>query len=394
MSIKLGIGISAKLDSFSAGKESARNALYQLATSEVDIAIVFMSPIFEQQIVIKAVRSITGYAPLIGCSSAGTITNSGVFRNSVAVCLISSDSSMFSCAVGHNLSKNPRLAGSQAAKLSSNLKNVTNQIYIMLSDCLSSNMADILRGVQEIRGTSFPIIGGSVIDDLSFQKSHQYFNNNVYNDSVVGLLIGGDIKISAGNAHGWQPIGKPHNITKARLNVIKEIDSRRASELYEKYLGKSYDKLRVEGMAKLGCIYPLGMQLEEKKDYLVRIPLKIDDNGNIILNAEMPERKNINLMIGDKHLALEATKKACTQALTGIKRSSIKFALVFSDMGRLPLLGKDSQNEIEIIKEMLGKNVPFFGCYTCGVYSSMNLQEYQGQFYFHSQTISITVFLE
>jgi len=242
MSTRLGIGISTKLDSFSAGKEAARNALYQLARPEVDIAIVFISPIFEQQIVIKAVRSITGYAPLVGCSSTGTIASSGVFRNSVAVCTISSDSSRFSCAVGHNISKNPRLAGSQAARLSSNLKNVTKQVYIMLSDCLSGNMADILRGAQEIRGTSFPIIGGAAIDDLGFQKSYQYFNNNIYSDSVVGILMGGDIRIGIGNAHGWQPIGKPHKITKARLNVIKEIDGRRASELYEEYLDKSYDE--------------------------------------------------------------------------------------------------------------------------------------------------------
>jgi hypothetical protein len=394
MDIKAGIGVSAKLDSSVAAREAARIALHQLGGRDVDIVIIFISPIFEQQAVIRAVRSITGYAPLIGCSSAGTITNLGVFRNSIAVCILSSDSCKFSCAIGRNVIKNSRLAGSEAAKLSSNIINVTKQLYIMFSDCLLGNTADILRGAQEIRGTSFPIIGGSATDDLRFQKSYQYLKDSIYTDSVVGLLMGGNIKIGTGTAHGWQPIGKPHSITKAKVNIIKQIDGNRAYELYEQYLDKSYNELITGGIARLGCSYPIGMRLDEKKEFLIRIPLKIDDNGSIILNAEIPEHKNINLMIGDKRSLLEATKKACTQALTGIRKSSIKFAFVFSDIGRLQLLRNDSQQEVNIIKQMIGKDIPFFGCYTCGMYAPIDFLKYHGRSYIHSQTISITLFSE
>lgn len=394
MSTRLSIGVSTKLDSFVAGKEAARDVLHQVSKLEINTILLFISPIFEQQIVIKAVRSVLGYAPLIGCSSTGAITNSGLFRNSVAVCAISSKSCSFSYGLGRNISKNARLAGNEAAKSSSTIENVTKQVYMMFSDCMSGNMADVLRGAQEIRGTSFPIIGGSSIDDLEFQKSYQYLNDNIYRDSVVGLLMGGNINIGVGNAHGWKPIGKPHKITKAKFNLIKEIDGKRAYELYSKYLEKTYNELKSEGIAKLGSSYPIGTQLGEKKEYLIRIPLKIEDNGSIILNAEVPERKDINLMIGDKVSALEAAKKACEQAMRGIRKSSVRFAIVFSDIGRLQLLRKDTQAEIDIIKETIGPDIPFFGCYTCGVYAPIDLQEYQGQSYFCSQAISITVFSE
>ena len=385
-------GISTKLDSFTAGKEAARYVHYQLSRREPDILIVFISTIFDQQETIKGIRSIIKDAPLVGCSTAGNITTSGAIRDSVMVCAIVSSSMSFSCGVGTGISKNPRLAGRKAIKQSLDLKDIKKQVYIIFSDFVSGNSTDVLRGIQEILGTGFPIIGGSAIDNLQFQRSFQYLNNNIYTDSVVGLLIGGDTNIGLGKAHGWQPIGKPHKITRARLNVVREIDRRRAIQLYEEYLGKTSDELKVEGIAKIGASYPLGMRIKEQKEYLIRTPLKIDDSGGLILSAEIPEREDINLMIGDKNLTLDATKKACIEALKNINKSRIKFAIVFSDVARLQLLREDSQKEIEIIKDILGKDIPFFGCYTYGEYAPINIHEYTRQSYFQNQTISIAVF--
>ena len=102
----------------------------------------------------------------------------------------------------------------------------------------------------------------------------------------MGLLISGGIDISVGKAGGWQPIGKPHKITKARSNIVKEIDNRAAIELYEEYFGKSRKELKNEGIGKLAINYPLGIKMQGKKKYLIRAPLKLEDNGSLVLNAE------------------------------------------------------------------------------------------------------------
>ena len=394
MDTLIGIGVSTKLDSFAAGKEAAKNAAYQLESHHANILIVFISPIFDQEEAIQGIRSIIPETPLIGCSTAGTITAFGALRNSIGVCAIKSDTMSFSCGAGNDISKNPRLAGNEAAKQSSKLKEVARQLYIMFCDGLSGNATDILRGAQEIFGTSFPIIGGTSSDDFQFQKTYQYFNDTIYTDSVVGLLVSGNAKLGIGKSHGWQPIGKPHIITKARSNIIKEIDKKRAVELYEDYLGKSYNELTTEGIAKLGFSYPLGIQPREKTEYLTRVPLKIEEGGSLTLSAEIPERTDINLMIGDRGMALEAAKNACLEASRGIKPSKIKFVLIFSDIARLQLLRKGPQTEVEIIKDIFGKNIPFFGCYTCGEYAPLDVQEHKGQFYFHNQVISVTTISE
>lgn len=394
MKTLIGVGVSTNLDSFTAGKEAARTAFYQLSRHNPEILIVFISPIFNQLDVIKGVRSVIEEAQMIGCSTAGSITTYGSVRYSVTVCAISSESIDFTCGIGHNISKNSRTAGSKAAKESVQPNNASRQFYLIFCDGLSGNSTDILRGAQEELGTSFPILGGPASDDLNFQQTFQYFNNHIYTDSAVGLLVKGRLEIGIGKAHGWQSIGKPHKITNSGANTVKSIDKKIAVEFYAEYLGKDFDELKREGIAKLGSSYPLGAPIKQKGDYLIRAPLRINDNGSLTLSAEMPESENISLMIGDKNSLLDATKQACKEALENIKRSKIDFAIIFSDIGRLQLLRKDSQDEIAIIKEALGNDVPFFGCYTCGVYAPIDTQDDNRQSCFQNQAISVAVFAE
>ncbi len=386
MATILGNGISTKLDSFAAGKEAAQIAHYRIGKRNANIVIVFISTIFDQELAIKGIRSVIRDVPLIGCSSAGSITNSGIFRGSISVSLIKSETISFSLGIAKGVSRNARSAGHEVAKqvLSKSIRSKTTKSLMMFSDNLSGNSADILRGAQEMMGTSFPIIGGGATDELCFQKTYQYINNNIYTNSVAGLLFSGDINIGVGRAHGWQPVGKPHRITRSSSNILKEIDRRAAIELYEEYLGKPFEELKELGLGKLGVSYPIGIRLKEKNEYLVRPPLKTGDNGSLILNAELSEGEDINLMIGDKNMALEATRKACMEAMGNIQNRNIKFITCFSNIGRYQLLRENSIKEIEIIKEIFGENIPIFGFYSYGEYASN----------FQNQAISIAAFSE
>jgi hypothetical protein len=313
------------------------------------------------------------------------MTIEGALKESVAVFCISSDAISFSSGVGNKVSKNARLAGHQAAReaLSNSSKDKMKQVFLMFSDGLSGNGADILRGAQEALGTGFRIIGGSASDELGFRETYQYINNNVLTNSVVGLLITGNIYLETGTADGWRPIGKPHTITKAKSNIIKEIDKRAAVEIYEEYFGKSLEELKNIGIGKLGISYPLGIKMKEKDKFLMRAPLKVEDKGSLFLSADIPEGEIVSLMIGDKNLALKTTKGVCIEIASAIQKQRVKFIMVFSDIGRYLLLRQDAYKEIEIIKEIFGDNIPIIGCYTYGGYAS-----------FHNQGLSITAFSE
>ena len=389
--------VSTKLDSFAAGREAAQSAYYQLGRREPDAVITFISTIFDQKETIKGIRSVIRNAPLAGCSSAGSITASGPLRGSISVFAIYSDSIYFSFGIGKNISKNARLAGHKAASkaLAGSVKNKTTKAYMLFSDSLSGNGANILRGSQEVLGTSFPIIGGFAADELCFQKTYQYLDNDIYTDSAVGVLISGDVNIGIGKAHGWQPIGKPHKITRVRSNIVREIDRKVAIEFYEDYFGKSFQELKDMGIGKLGVSYPLGVKMEGGNDYLIRAPLKVEDNGSLLLSSEIPEGKDVNIMIGDKNQALAAVKTACLEASSGIQKQNIKFIAVFNDIARYNLLRKDSSKETELIKEVFGRDIPIMGFYTYGEYASSNVYGQRKEWSnFHNQAFSIAIFSE
>ncbi|MDP2910889.1 MAG: FIST N-terminal domain-containing protein [Candidatus Omnitrophota bacterium] len=387
MATVIGTGISTKLDSFMAGKEAALSSYYQIGRSDPSIIITFISAIFDQEAVIKGIYSVIRDTPLVGCSSAGSISIHGSHKDSVAVFIISSNSIEFSCGIGYDISKNSRLAGSKAAKQAYSHAHNIKQAYIMLSDSLAGNNTDTLRGSQEILGTRFPIIGGGA--------AYQYINNEIFTDSTAGVLVSGDIRLGIGKSIGWQPIGKPHKVTKAKLNIIKEIDKKIAVELYEEYFEKSFEEIKNEGIAKLGINYPIGIRLANKdRDYLTRVPLGIEENGSLILNGDIREGEDISLMIGDKDLILESARKASMEALNDIKNAKIKFALVFSDIARLLLLRKDADKEIDIVKEVIGRNIPILGCYTSGEYAPFDTAELKGQCHFNNHSISVVLFSE
>ncbi len=395
MATVIGTGISTKLDPLAAGKEAALSAYYQIGKKYPSIIITFISTIFNQNIVIKGIHSVIKNVPLVGCSSIGTISSYGSHRDSVAVFIISSDSIEFSCGVGHEISKSPHLAGHKAGKQALNSTHNPKQAYLMFSDSLSGDSADILRGSQEALGTSFPIGGGGACNKSYTEKTYQYMDNEIYTDSVVGVLLSGDIKLSMGQSSGWQPIGKPHKITKAKSNIIKEIDKKIAVEIYEEYFEKSFEELKNEGIRKLGLSYPIGThRIGGDKEYLTRVPLMIGENGALVLNAAVQEDEDISLMIGDKELALESVKTAVLKAANNIKSAKIKFAIMFSDISRLLLLRKDAHKEIDIVKEIIGKNTPILGCYTFGEYAHFNTEGSKGQCHFNNQSVSIMLFSE
>ncbi len=397
MATVIGTSISVKLDSFMAGKEAALSAYHQIGKNDPGIIITFISTIFDQEAAIKGIHSIIRDAPLIGCSSIGSISSYGPHKDSVAVFMISSDSIRFSCGTGDKVSKNSRLAGSKAAMktLDSTRKSGPKQAYMMFSESMSGNSADILRGSQEVLGTSLFIIGGGACNKSCLQQTYQYMDTERKTDSVTGVLISGDMRLGIGKSNGWQPIGKPHKVTMAKSNTIKEIDGKIAVEIYEEYFEKSFDELKNEGICKLGINYPIGIrQMDGNKEYLTRVPLAIEGNGFLILNGDIQEGEDVSLMIGDKDLVLESAKKAATEAMNAIEGAKINFAVMFSDIGRLLLLRNDAYKEIEIVKETIGRNIPILGCYTFGEYAPFNTTESMGESRFTNHSISIILFSE
>ena len=370
MAIHAGVSFSRQQDPYAAGYEACRHAMERAGVSNVDLVVVFSSVSFEQPEVIRGIREASGGAPLVGCSDAGEITNEGPNQHGVAVMAISSDQMSFHTGLGKDIKNGAKEAGQAVAKEIQKKAKDTEPLraFVMLPDVLSGNGADIVRGVLEVLGEHFPVVGGAAGDDFVFEKTYEYRDGEVFSGAVAGVGLAGKFSMGAGVRHGWVPIGNPMKVTKAKGSVVDELDNRPAVSIYEDYFGEKAEDLRKEPLARMAITYPLGIKLPGMEEYLIRDPITVDEKGALTCAAEIPEGSEIRLMIGSREKAIEAAQDAARKLMRDFEQqgSKPKFVLMFNCIAREKLFGQRAKEEIEAVMHIIGKEVPLLGFYTYG----------------------------
>lgn len=354
-------------DAAEAGHEAAERARAQLAAPGPHLALVFASSWFDQSALLQGVRSVLHKTALIGASTAGEITPDGPVSHSCVVLLIASEILEWSVGIGEGVDRAPREAGQQAAYMAlKGFRGDQRSGFLLFGDGLMTSHADVVRGIQEVLGTNALIAGGLAGDDLRYEATYQYCNHRVATRSVVGVLLGGDGKLGVGIEHGFAPISKPRHVTRARANVLMELDRQPAASVYKEYFGEELvGQMRQERFTRPGIAYPLGIQTDSPDHWLLRNVVSFRDDGSLTCSAEIPEGSWLQLMVGSRDLALDAARRATQQAIRSLNR--VAAVVVCDSVVRRVLLGpRQAAEEVQQIRSAIGPSVPLIGCYTYG----------------------------
>ncbi len=85
------------------------------------------------------------------------------------------------------------------------------------------------------------MFGGVSADNWAFKQTYQYCDDRVASDSVVWAMLRGKTSILSCVNHGCVPIGGKRTVTRAKSNVIYEIDGQPALEVLKEYLPEEID---------------------------------------------------------------------------------------------------------------------------------------------------------
>jgi len=370
LDLKTGIGVSTNTDDYKAGEEAAKKAIEELGEKNPDVLIIFAAPKFKHQRMLDGVSSITKKTPMIGGTTAGEISTYGLSVNSVVVMALKSEDIDFFVGIGKGISKSENKAGRQLAK--SVLKKPSKKskkTLLMLPDGLAGDGLRVIQGAQEVLGEYFEIVGGSLGDEDKFKNTYQYYNGKVYQDTVVGMLFRSDkIETGTGVRSGWESVGARFKCTSAKGNVVYKFGNKTALQTYTEFLGPA----RAKKLPAIGLEYPMGLVDERAKiegyDYFqIRCPVGINKKeGSVTFAASIPEGKEVTLTYSSRSSIINGSKLSAEQSRKTLGNTKPRLIMMFSCVARKMVLGRRTNEEVDCVKQVFGKNIPLIGFYTYG----------------------------
>ena len=359
-------------------------SLHQL-DFEVDLMIMFMSPGFEsKQQTLKEIKKYFPKTSIIGCSTAGEICDVNVYDDTLTITAVHFDNIDHKLvAVPVNEMKDSLDAG---ACLASELDDEDLKHILVLSDGLNVNGADLVSGLKS-KLPNVSITGGLAGDGSDFNQTFIINNEKMSDKIIVGVgLYGKDLKVGYSSKGGWDSFGVERLVTKSENNILYELDGLPALSLYKSFLGEAAKDLPGSGL-----MFPLSMRVNDTSLPVVRTILAIDEeNQSLTFAGNIPQGSYVRLMKANVDRLINGAEQSAKMAMNGIEQGS-DLAILISCVGRRLVLKQLVEEEVEVVRDIIGPNPIITGFYSYGEIAPF------GEFSpceLHNQTMTITTLSE
>lgn len=344
---------------------------------------------------VASIRQFHPTAHILGCSTAGEICGAQVFDDAlvataihfehtqVRIAQVSLDTNPDSQQAGEFLARAlPHSIGAQEGGAEEKLAHV-----LVLSDGLSVNGSNLLRGLMKHLPEGIAVTGGLAGDGARFGETLVFKSDVPQKGAIAAVgLYGGRLKVGFGSLGGWDPFGPERLVTRSKGNVLFELDGRPALGLYKQYLGE-----HAKGLPATGLLFPLSVWSEPGATPVVRTILAVDDEQQSMTFAgDIPEgayarlaKANVDRLVDGAVGAARASRPAGSVAP--------ELAILISCVGRKLVLKQRVEEELEGVRDVLGKQAVLAGFYSYGEIAPFLSGERSE---LHNQTMTVTTFAE
>ena len=218
--------------------------------------------------------------------------------------------------------------------------------------------------------------GGFVVGGLTSSRgAHPQLADTITSGGVSGVLFDPRVRVVTRLSQGCSPLGPRHTITRCRGNVLMQLDSRPALDVFNEDVGA----LVAGDSARLGASVFAGLPVKgsDTGDYLVRNLVGVDEANRLVAIAEQVEEGDrVMFCRRDADAAREdmgRMLKELARALDGPPVGGIYYTC----LARGPNLFGAGGEELALIEEVLGK-FPLVGFFGNGEISHNRLYGYTG----------------
>lgn len=223
---------------------------------------------------------------------------------------------------------------------------------LMLIDGLTSGIYQFLEALNDIFGMDANFLGAGA-GSMSLKQQPCVFNNEgFFQDAAVVCII--EKTAQLGVRHGWNKIAGPMVATKTNGNSIIQLNWKNAFAVYKGVVeADSGRAIGQENFFDISQAYPFGI-FREKEDDIVRDPIAVNDDGEIICIGEVPANTVLYILKGDQQTLIEAAHGAIADCKNG-KDTLIdaEDTLVVDCISRTLFLDTHFSVELDAIRQQL-----------------------------------------
>jgi small ligand-binding sensory domain FIST len=235
-----------------------------------------------------------------------------------------------------------------------------------------------------------PVVGGLASSKYSRRGTYVILDDQVYDEGVVGVALGGAYEVKTVVSQGAAPLGEIWTITGVEENLVYSIGMRPAM----KVLGDTFRKLKPDVQVRARANLLVGLAMNEyqdefhRGDFLIRNIVGLDrETGAVAVGAMPREGQTIQFQLRDPEAADEDLHALLSKARQELEGREIAGAVLCSCNGRGIGLFGQPDHDAKAFQEELG-SIPVAGFFCNG-----EIGPVAGKNYLHGFTASIALIL-
>ena len=325
------------------------------------LAICFISKSQDRK-AISELLDAAGIA-IFGCTTNGEFIDEVTEKGSAAILLLDMNKANFQISFEEYPAGNYReVAKGIAQKV---MERFTTPAFLIGLSHQAVDGEEILRGFEEVIGTSVNVFGGCAGDDYSFNEQFVFTNGKDSNRAIVCIALDEDkVNVKGIATCGWKAIGTEKTVTKSEGNHVYTVDNIPVLDITAKYGGIQNVSPDNQGLLlEIAANLPLQLQ-REKGDPVMRPGLMIDWNDHsFYTSGTVPQGSKVKFSVQPDLDVMEKVVKG-VENLKATEMPEADALVVFSCAGRILSFGPMMNMELEGIKNVW--SVPMAGMFSNG----------------------------
>jgi small ligand-binding sensory domain FIST len=331
-----------------------------------------------------------GDCPIVGCSGGGVIGGGREVEERPGLSITAAALPGVTVRTRHLLQTGlpPTFAPIDAWREALGVTDVDPAGLIILSDPYSFATEPFLHELDRVFPDAVKI-GGLASGGRNPGEHALFADGLAHRSGAVCLTLAGSIRIDSVVSQGCRPIGEPFFVTRARGNLLLELDGRRPVDAIRTLLEtlKPHDQALSKHSLFLGVAMRETQTQYLQGDYLIRNLIATDpSSGALWIGAELKEQNIVQFHLRDAETAAYDLEQALARLdrLPEWRRPS--GSLLFSCLGRGLTLYGQPDHDTHAFRRHVG-DVPLGGFFCNG-----EIGPVQGRTFVHGYTSAFALF--